>query len=476
MSNKVVSIAGATGFVGTAIRNSLVEQYAVRGLTRSAYKMKHPNPTDPVKWIHCDAYALDSVTKALAGADILIYLIHSMVPSSRLTQASFQDLDLLIADNFAKAAKAVGVKQIIYVGGLMPGEEGDGETSEHLSSRFEVEQVLQATGIPVTTLRCGMIVGPGGSSLKILINLVRRLPVMGLPSWSTSQTQPIAIQDVLRAVHLCLEEPDKYTGSFDIGGPERLAYRDLIAMTAEEMGKKRWMFLMPFISVVFSKRWVATFSSSSVDLVGPLVDSLRHTMLVTSNPLQEQLAPTAITFREAVSESMDERGFPLQNPRKRMKKSDKNTIREQGRVRSVQRLPLPPNKDARWTVEEYVRWLPQFLWLLLRCKVEDHRVRFYLRFISIPLLELTMRDGGTEHHTVLDVTGGLLANVKESTEGRFEFREVFNGKFVIAAIHEFCPRLPWLIYNCSQALVHLMVMRAFGKHLQELSVENVTLD
>ena len=119
MSQKVVSIAGATGFVGTAIRNSLVEQYTVRGLTRSAYKMKHPNPTDPVKWIHCDAYDLDSVTKALAGADILIYLSHSMVPSSRLTQASFQDLDLLIADNFAKSAKAVGVKQIIYVGGLM---------------------------------------------------------------------------------------------------------------------------------------------------------------------------------------------------------------------------------------------------------------------------------------------------------------------------------------------------------------------
>ena len=442
----------------------------MRGLTRSAYKMKHPNPTDPVEWIHCDAYALDSVTKALVNTDILIYLIHSMVPSSRLTQASFQDLDLLIADNFAKAAKSSGVKQIIYVGGLMPDDEG--ETSEHLSSRFEVEQVLQATGIPVTTLRCGMIVGPGGSSLKILINLVRRLPVMGLPTWSTSQTQPIAIQDVLRAVHLCLENPEMYAGSFDIGGPERLAYRDLIKITAEEMGKKRWMFLMPFISVVFSKRWVATFSSSSVDLVGPLIDSLRHTMLVTSNPLQEQLEPTAISFREAVFESMDERGFPLQNPRKRMKRSDKYTIREQRRVRSVQRFVLPPNKDARWTVEEYVRWLPEFLWLILRCKVEGTRVRFFLRFISTPLLELTIKEGGTEHHTVLAITDGLLANVKESPEGRFEFREVFNGKFVIAAIHEFCPRLPWLVYNCSQALVHLMVMRAFGRHLESLKSQS----
>ncbi len=432
--------------------------------------MKHPDPSDPVHWIHCDAYALDSVTKALSGTDILIYLIHSMVPSSRLTQASFQNLDLLIADNFAKAAKVAGVQQIIYVGGLMP--DAEEETSDHLSSRFEVEQVLQATGIPVTTLRCGMIVGPGGSSLKILINLVRRLPVMGLPSWSNSQTQPIAIQDVLRAVNLCLEEPEIYTGSFDIGGPEKLTYRDLIEITAEEMGRKRWMFLMPFISVVFSKRWVSTFSSSSMDLVGPLIDSLRHTMLVDSNPLQEQIEPNAIHFRTAVRESMDERGFPLQNPRQKLKRADRNTIREQRRVRSVQRLPLPSNTDARWTVEEYVRWLPKFLWLILRCKVEDRRVRFFLRFFSTPLLELTMREDGTPHHAVLEITDGLLANVAESPEGRFEFREVFNGKFVIAAIHEFCPRLPWLIYNFSQAIVHLMVMRAFGRHLQSLSNQN----
>ena len=255
----------------------------MRGLT-FCLQDETSNPGDPVDWIHCDAYDLDSVTKALAGADILIYLIHSMVPSSRLTQASFQDLDLLIADNFAKAAKAVGVKQIIYVGGLMPDDEGEGETSEHLSSRFEVEQVLQATGIPVSTLRCGMIVGRGLFTENPHQSR-RRLPIMGLqleyfPNATDCHT------GCSWAVHLCLEHPETYTGSFDIGGPERLAYRDLIAMTAEVMEKRRLMFLMPFISVVFSKRWVAVFSSSSVDLVGPLIDSLRHTMLVTPNRLQ----------------------------------------------------------------------------------------------------------------------------------------------------------------------------------------------
>ena len=105
------SVSGTppSGFVGTAIRNSLLEQFTVRGLTRSAYKLSHPDPNDPVQWVHCNAYSASSVEQALQGTDYLIYLIHSMVPSSRLTQASFQDLDLLLADNFAQGAKALFV-------------------------------------------------------------------------------------------------------------------------------------------------------------------------------------------------------------------------------------------------------------------------------------------------------------------------------------------------------------------------------
>ena len=465
MSQGVVAIAGATGFVGTAIRNGLTDDYTVRGLTRSAYKLSHPDAHDPVQWMHCNAYSLQSVTEALNGADVLIYLIHSMVPSSRLTQASFQDLDLLIADNFAKAAKATGVKQIIYVGGLMP-DEDDGDASEHLSSRYEVEQVLQATGVPVTTLRCGVIVGPGGSSLRILINLVRRLPVMGLPTWNWSETQPIAIEDVIRAVRLCLSEPETFAGSFDIGGPDVMTYKDMMQMTADEMGKTRWMFEVPFITLGLSKRWVTTISGSDYDLVSPLVDSLRHNLRVKPNPLQARLAPNAVPFRDALAASMDARGFPLQNPRQTMKRADRHTIREQRRVRSVQRLPLPTHRDAQWAVDEYVRWLPKFLNPFLTCRVTNEgRVLFFLRFLSIPLLELQLRQGRDDHRKVLDIVEGILANVDESTEGRLEFRETFGGKYVIAAIHDFCPRLPWYVYNATQAIAHLIVMKAFGRYL-----------
>ena len=89
-----MAVAGATGFVGTAIIDSLLNDYQVRGLTRSVGKISQAAQDDPVEWTYCDVHSSDSVNQALEGVDCLIYLIHSMMPSSRLTQASFQDLDL----------------------------------------------------------------------------------------------------------------------------------------------------------------------------------------------------------------------------------------------------------------------------------------------------------------------------------------------------------------------------------------------
>ena len=131
-------------------------------LTRTPSQLESCSKTedDGVEWRRCSAHSQRYVKAALEGVDTLIYLIHSMVPTSRLTQANFQDLDLMLADNFGEAARLNGVKQIIYISGLIP---SDKHLSHHLNSRHEVEEVLAASGVPLTTLRCGLIMGPGGS-------------------------------------------------------------------------------------------------------------------------------------------------------------------------------------------------------------------------------------------------------------------------------------------------------------------------
>ena len=156
--------------------------------------------------------------RALQGTKYAVYLVHSMLPSVRLTQARFEDLDLLIADNFARAAASAKAEQIIYLGGIIPNGV---PLSRHLESRREVEQALAAHGVPVTTLRASLIVGPDASSLPILLKLVRRLPIMLLPRWSRTQTLPIALDDVLTLLSHVIGKPKHTVGSCRTSGAGR---------------------------------------------------------------------------------------------------------------------------------------------------------------------------------------------------------------------------------------------------------------
>ena len=85
----------------------------------------------------CDLFSVRQTQKALEGAELAVYLVHSMSPNARLTQGRFDDLDLLIADNFARAAAEAGVERVIYLGGLLPPDSDQG-ISSHLASRLEV--------------------------------------------------------------------------------------------------------------------------------------------------------------------------------------------------------------------------------------------------------------------------------------------------------------------------------------------------
>lgn len=464
----VVAIAGATGFVGQALRLNLVADHTVIGLTRSPTRASLPDE-DGVLWRHCDLFSVRELTEALEGVDYAIYLVHSMLPSARLVQANFEDLDLLLADNFARAAEAQGIKQIVYLGGIQP---RDTDVSRHLTSRLEVERTLAGRASPMTALRAGLVVGAGGSSMSMLVNLVRRLPVMLLPKWAESRSAPIAIVDVVRAVRRCLGRQETFGKSYEIGGPEQLSYREMLLTTAKALHRKPPLIGLPVFSPSLSRQWISMVSGAPDALVGPLIESLHHELIPAPNELQDWLCQDAKPFSQALAESIDSEGKPLPNPRRQIRSSDQNVLHQARTVRSVQRLPLPPKVGAEWVAQEYMRWLPKFVWPFLACRVDDgDKVRFYLRMTGICLLELSYAPERSEpDRQVFRITGGVLARPRnERWRGRFEFREVLSGQAIIAAIHDFRPRLPWLVYNWTQALVHLWVMRGFGRHLARVT-------
>lgn len=459
-----VIMAGATGFVGTALRHALATDYRIVGLTRSASRPEGLDPSTGTTWKGCDLFSLLDLERTLQGADFAIYLVHSMMPSARLRQGSFADLDLIMADNFARAARFCGVKQIVYLGGMAPKSE---HLSKHLASRLEVEHALGSGTAALTALRAGLIVGPGGSSLRIVINLVRRLPIMVLPKWTQTLTQPIAIDDVVRAVRLVLGNSRYFGGHYDIGGPDIMTYREMLQLTAQVLGRRRSMVNVAILSAALSKIWVSLLGGASRQLVGPLVDSLKYPMVAERNPLQDEIIGNAKSFHLALRESIDRNGRLIANPRDDLRRIDDRVIRQARRVRSVQRMPLPASFTARRVAEEYYRWLPSLVRPLLHCELmADGRLRLCLGFTRWLLVEFSHApDRSSEDRQLFYITGGFLAKTRDNAKGRIEFREMLDRRWVLAAIHEYSPTLPWYLYSATQALVHLLVMRKFGRHL-----------
>jgi uncharacterized protein YbjT (DUF2867 family) len=453
---KSVAIAGATGFLGSALIASLRTDFHVIGLHRGS------GAGSEGEWRACDLFDLESVTRALKGADQAVYLVHSMLPTARLDQSSFQDTDLLLADNFGRAARAAGVRRIIYLGGLIP--EGQ-KLSKHLESRREVERTLGAYGVPVVGLRAGLVLGPEGSSFQIMYLLVKRLPVMLCPRWAWTRTQAVALGDVVELIRFCLVSPSVAAGSYDIGGPDVTTYRELMLESARLMGLKRYLLNVPFFTPGLSTLWVCLVTGASRRLIAPLVKSMSQPMLVRDRVLLEQYGGVLQDSRSALAAC-------LKTARPQLRRDTRGRARAtvgDSTVRSIQRLPWRNGESAEWIARQYFGWVGGRFAPLIRVKEPGNGIwEFRLWAGRLLLLKLaTVKTGELDRH-VLRVQGGVLARASSGEVEKqpvLEFRLLKGTSEAMVALHGFTPRLPWLLYKYTQAVVHLWVTRRFSEYL-----------
>ena len=292
-----IAVTGSTGYVGGRLVPLLLDAgFRVRCIAREPRKLddRHWRSHPHVSVVRSDLPDSESLAPLLAGCDAAYYLVHSMESSGK----DYADRDRKLAEVFAQAALRAGVSRIIYLGGL--GQLSAG-LSEHLTSRREVEKVLGSTGIPVTVFRAAMIIGSGSVSFEILQYLVERLPIMITPSWVKTESQPIAIKDVLHWLVRCLSVPETSGRILEIGGPDVLAYRELMAIMAQERGLKRRIVIpLPLLTPQLSSGWISLVTPVSYRMARPLAEGLRNRVVVTNNDVQQLMPHDAIGVREAI--------------------------------------------------------------------------------------------------------------------------------------------------------------------------------
>jgi uncharacterized protein YbjT (DUF2867 family) len=267
-----VLVLGATGYVGSRLVPHLLEH----GHEVVAASSSPPDPQrfgwdERVDAIRCDVTDESAVAAALDDVDAVVYLVHS------LDRTDFSARDRRGAEVVAAAMADRDVRRLVYLSGLVPDVPED-ELSAHIASRLEVERVLLGAVEGAVALRAGVVLGAGSTSFEIIRQIATLFVVQPVPTWMRSSVQPVAVSDVLRAIEEALED-DAMHGAVDVGGPDVVAYPDLMRACSRGAGLSRLRvpaFVAPSVLVGLAAALVTT---APFNTVTALIESLRHDMI-----------------------------------------------------------------------------------------------------------------------------------------------------------------------------------------------------
>ena len=287
-----ILLTGANGYIGQRLLPVLLEAgHTVFAIVRNKERLaigarKHAR-------LHiCEHDFLESAEGDLPQKlDAAYFLIHSMS-----TKGGFAQREEKIAQNFNTYITTTSCKQVVYLSGIANADQ----LSEHLESRHHTEQVLRKSGVALTVLRAGIIVGSGSASFEIIRDLVEKLPVMVAPKWVSTRCQPIAIRNVIQYLTSVLGQQKAYNQIYDIGGPDILTYKEMLLQFAAVRGLKRWIITVPVLTPRLSSRWLYFVTSTSYALARNLVDSMKVEVIARDNRIASLVPVRPIGYREAV--------------------------------------------------------------------------------------------------------------------------------------------------------------------------------
>lgn len=239
MEQKNIVIFGGTGFVGTAVAHEAAEAgYKVTIVTRQhTPPEKGPHATE-FDYKICEYDKRDNLEAVLEGAYAVVNCVGILYETKNTT---FEDVHLQLPNVLAQVAHEKGVQRFVHVSSL-----GVHAPSEYGQSKKHGEIAVRKQFPDATILRPSVIFGPDDAFFNMFNKLSRYLPVLPLIGGGHTKLQPVYVHDVAKAAITSLTDPQAKGGLYELGGPEKLTFKQIYQRLFKHTGRKRVLLPLPW--------------------------------------------------------------------------------------------------------------------------------------------------------------------------------------------------------------------------------------
>ena len=293
-----ILVLGASGYIGQHLVQALSQQgHQVLAAARRIERLEKQQLAN-VSCHKVDLNWPENLTPLLTGVDTVYYLVHGMGEGGDFIAHERQ-----VAMNVRDALRNTPVKQLIFLSSLQAPRH---EQSDHLRARQITADTLRESGVPMTELRAGIIVGAGSAAFEVMRDMVYNLPVLTPPRWVRSRTTPIALENLMYYLVALLDHPIQHHRVLEAAGPQVLSYQEQFEHFMAVSGKHRLLIPIPFPT-----RWISVWFLNVITSVPPttakaLIQGLKHDLLADDTELRALIPQKLIAFDDAVRSTLKE--------------------------------------------------------------------------------------------------------------------------------------------------------------------------
>lgn len=282
IKQKIVTVFGGTGFIGSQIVNGLAQQgYLVKVATRypeSVYFLKPCGAVGQVVAVACNYSDPKSIAAAVKNSS---YVINSVGILNQSRKNSFKRIHVEVAESIAKACKKQGVEKFIHISAL-GAEKG---TSKYFKSKAGGEKAVRKAFPKTTILRPSIVFGAGDRFFNMFAHLTRYLPVMPLIGGGNTKFQPVYVGDIAAVILkiLSIKDNDR-VDTYELGGPDVVTFKEMIGLLFDYTERKRPTVSLPWFYAKSQALFMGMLPNPY--LTCDQVESLKTDTVVSKNALK----------------------------------------------------------------------------------------------------------------------------------------------------------------------------------------------